>query len=182
MCPTPGRAIGSGGGSTSDWIAPSGGGIREFPETSGEHRLEMNTAEAESLLRSVGSPAPRLTTEVGRRGDAAYIRMSDESEPGRWADVSTPGDRWISLEVDGGFSLDHFEEGIEPDDLSALISRFVEISVTHLNATTSVSTLNGTLFPVLIVTTAGGSFELRRSLARNLRELLRFPNRRSGSA
>jgi hypothetical protein len=138
----------------------------------------MNTAEVESLFRSLPS-VPGFTTEIGRRRDAAYLRMADESEQGRWAVVATPGDRWVFIEVNGGFSLDRFDEDIEDDELRALIAQFVEIGVAYLNGTTSGGTLNGRAFPVLTVATDRGSFELRRSLARDLRELFRFPRRRS---
>lgn len=139
----------------------------------------MNTDDVESLFRSVSSATPRLKTEVGRRRGAAYLRISDETEPERWAVVWTPGDGWISIDVNGGFSLDHFDEDIEDDDLRAILSRYVEIGVAYLNAGERGSTLTGRAFPVLTVAMDGGSVELRRSLARDLRELFKFPHRRS---
>lgn len=97
----------------------------------------MKIDEVESFFRSARKAFPELATELGRKQTAGYLKLLDESDPGRWAVVWTPGDGWVSLDVDGGFSLDHYEEAIEDDDLRALVSLYIEIGAAYLNATSA---------------------------------------------
>lgn len=134
----------------------------------------MNIDDVESFLRSAREALPGIATEMGRKRTAAYLKLFDESEPGRWAVVWTPGDGWVSLDLDGGFSLDHYEEEIEDDDLKAVISGYIEVAVAYLNATSRENLPIGRRFPVLTVTTPDGTIELRRSLVQNLQEMFKF--------
>ncbi|WP_157373089.1 hypothetical protein [Agromyces sp. Root81] len=118
-----------------------------------------------------------MDTEVETEDGTASLRMSVASEPGRWALVGTPGDRWVFVQVNGGFTRLHFEEGIEDDDLKELLSQFVEIGVAYLKG--SAIGPSGRVFPVLSVATDDGTFKLRRSLAADLREMFRIRLRRS---
>lgn len=132
----------------------------------------MDIDGARALLESLKPDAPRYVSEVGVKGDAAYLHVVGQAYPERWGVVSSPGDRWFSVEIDGGFSLDHFEEETSDIDAAALLQAYVEIALAYLD--------NGakhdrkrSVFPVARVATGSGVVELRRSLAANLRHLMR---------
>ena len=93
----------------------------------------MRTAEAMAALTALPPGGTQASAELGTNGDAAYLRLESRETPGRWAVVSTPGDRWFSLEVDGGFCLDYFEEDTPDADAEALLARYVEYATQYLS-------------------------------------------------
>lgn len=71
---------------------------------------EMRTSEALAVLASMRPEVDNIEIELGQRGNTAYLQVSSRKDPTRWAAVWTPGDAWFSLDVDGDFSYNYFEE------------------------------------------------------------------------
>lgn len=125
-----------------------------------------------ALLGSVTPDASRYAAEVGIRDGAAYLHAVSLAHPTRWCVVSSPGDRWFSVEIDGGYSLDHFEEETSDIDAARLLHAYVDIALAYLDNGATLDRKRS-LFPVARVATGSGAVELRRSLAANLRHLMR---------
>lgn len=47
--------------------------------------------------------------------------------------VHSPGDRWVSLQVPGGFSAIYFEEGMTSEDLLMWFERYLDAAIAYLN-------------------------------------------------
>jgi hypothetical protein len=126
--------------------------------------LALRTPAALDLLTSIRPDSSDISSEIGQRGDAAYLRICTTGEPDRWAVVSSPGDRWFSLEVDGGFSLDHFEEDTPDGDADRRLREYVDAAVQYLR--TGAATRRTRIFgiPTLTISTEQGDVMLRKSL------------------
>jgi hypothetical protein len=92
----------------------------------------VDLPDAMELLDSLRPAAIGLSSEIGYRGGAAFLRMWQSSRPGRWAVIWTPGDRWFSLEVDGGYALDHFEEDTPDEGARQLLSKYVDVALAYV--------------------------------------------------
>jgi len=96
----------------------------------------VNVSEAESLLRELASSVVGADVEVGTRGKApnssAYIKLTSVSDLGDYAVVWTPGDRWFSLDVKGGFSLNEFGEDCEASEVRAILERFLRVATAYI--------------------------------------------------
>jgi hypothetical protein len=134
----------------------------------------MNTDAVEGLLASLRPQATDITCELGRRADAGYLRLFKPTEPERWAVVSSPGDRWLSLDVDGDFSLDHFAEGMTDDEMSRGLHRYVELALLYLRGEVRQERSGKLRLQVLKIETTEGEVVLRRSVAANLRGLIQL--------
>lgn len=131
-------------------------------------RLEVRTAEAEVVLSELVPEGYRSCATFGVEGDAAFLRLASQSHPGRWAVVSTPGDRWFSFEVDGGFCLDHFEEDTSDADVKIRLARYVEYAIQYIDGY-GVASKRGLLgLPELELLTEEGPVRLRRSISRTI--------------
>jgi hypothetical protein len=129
------------------------------------------------VLDSIRVEASDVVAEVSQRGDAAVLHLSTPGRPGRWAVVSTPGDRWFSLEVDGGYSLDHFEEETSDDDARRLLRLYTSIGLDYLRQAPTPARTSPLSTPTVVVTTGTGDVVLRRSLSKSLQSLLRLGRR-----
>jgi len=133
----------------------------------------VRVKETLEFLRGLGSDADGLVVESGERDDEAWLKLVDPARQGRWAVVSTPGDRWFSVETDTGHSLDRFEEDASPDQVRSTLSHFVEVARTYVESET-VPVASGWLgITVLSLATSQGEVSLRRSVSAEVRRLLR---------
>ena len=139
----------------------------------------MRTAEVLRIFDSIGlDVSDDCVIERGKRRDAAFLHLSVSDRPGRWAVVSSPGDRWFSLEVDGGFSLDHFEEDTPDADVVRILRNYATLGLQYLREFPD-ATSDGLLRASVIRISAGdGEAVLRRSVAGNLKSLIGFGRRR----
>ena len=134
--------------------------------------------EAISAFLEVSRPGTtEVSSEIGRRGDAAYLRMESTDEPERWAVVSSPGDRWFSLDVDGGFCLDHVEEDTPDSDAHRIMQEYIEVGLCYLREGATPVRSRRLRLPGLQISTAQGDVVLRRSLVANLKSLMRISRR-----
>lgn len=47
--------------------------------------------------------------------------------------IYSPGDRWVSLQIPGGFSTIYFEEGMTSEDRLMWFERYVDAAIAYLN-------------------------------------------------
>lgn len=80
--------------------------------------------EALEILHSLEPVDRALVCEAGTKRGRAYLRVSSDIEQ-RWAVVNTPGDRWFALDVNGGFSLEQFVEGLDGAETRELLEAYV---------------------------------------------------------
>lgn len=113
-----------------------------------------------------------LVMTQGMRHDAAFLKIDDPGS-GRYAVVWTPGNRWISLDFDGGFAWTRFDEEITPEELTQTLEDLFGVAVGYLTGTLSIgrrhSKLAGT---VLIVEDGPMELELTRSLSYRIRQAM----------
>jgi len=107
-------------------------------EPDGEEREDAGSMEvrmewALSTMRNLtGNHQVSIEQSVGTKGYVAMLEVHGTGDNRRHAVVSTPGDMWFSLDVDGGFSLDHFEEETSRQDVRQLIERYYEIAIAYV--------------------------------------------------
>jgi hypothetical protein len=134
----------------------------------------VKTEEALRVLERALPNWPEIESELGTRRDAAYLRVTNNAAPDRWAVVSSPGDRWFSLEIDGGFSLEYFEEDLPDEDVQRLLSRYASLAVVYLRDGATARRSRLFRVPSLVVRTGDGDVVLRRSVAAEVKRLLTF--------
>lgn len=94
----------------------------------------MNTQEALEVLTQLRDQvSPGLDTELGTRRDAAYLKVANKTDPHDFAVVWTPGDRWFSLDVAGGFSLIYIEEETPDDEVRERLESYLSIGLRYLS-------------------------------------------------
>jgi len=129
----------------------------------------------EGALEFLGARCPAFADfvcETGTRGDAAFLRATQPGVQARWAMLSTPGDRWFSLDVDGGFSVDHFEEDASDSDVCRLLDLYVEAALAYLRGDAEVLRKHVLAPRAVAVRTSAGRVVLRRSLTGFLKSLV----------
>jgi hypothetical protein len=93
----------------------------EALEAPGELEEMMNADDADNLLKSLTPPSAGFVVQVGVKNGAAFWKIASKADPGDYAVVWTPGDRWFALDVRGGFSFTHFEEEATEENVSLLL-------------------------------------------------------------
>jgi hypothetical protein len=135
---------------------------------------QVNTDDATVLLKSLVLPAEGLNSELGVRRDAAYLKFSLDADPSDFAVVWTPGDRWFSLDVAGGFSYDPFEEDTSDADVAQLLERLLDAAIGYIQGRRSTTLSRLLKIPAVIVETDNGPIELRLSLTAAVKRALRI--------
>lgn len=128
--------------------------------------LEMNVSEAEELLRELASSVVVARVEVGTRDrpphTSAYLKLTPLSGADDYAVVWTPGDRWFSLEVNGGYSLDVFGEDCEEPEVKEILERFLGIATAYIEGRWSRERSRFLHVVHVVVATDDGPVRLRR--------------------
>lgn len=132
----------------------------------------MDVRGALEFLSSIRPDAVDLSSEIGDRDRAAFLRVWQPSRPDRWAVVWTPGDRWFSVDVEGGYSLDHFEDDTPDEDVRELLSRYVDVALAYVRGDMMPERTGRFRVPVVKVPIDGGLVELRLSLLKGFRAAL----------
>lgn len=132
--------------------------------------LEMRIEEAESLLRELSSGMGDFLVSSDTRAAVARITSSD-SRGSRTAQVSTPGDRWFSVDIDGGFSTDHFEEETTPEDVRIILERCLRVALAYVSH--GAEPAGTRWFPARVVRVGDERVVLRRSVLDNVRSILK---------
>jgi hypothetical protein len=138
----------------------------------------MRTEGALALLTTLRPEDSDIATELGQRGDAAYLRITLPPNPDRFAVVNSPGDRWFSLDVDRGFSLNHFEEDTPDEDVARLFRRYIDVGLGYLRQDPIPIRTRLLRLQVITVSLDEGDVVLGRSLAYHLKGLTRLGKRR----
>ena len=132
----------------------------------------MELSIVEAVLRSLRPNSDEVDSEVGTRNGAAYLHLKQTARPDRSAVIWSPGDRWFALDVDGRFSLNHFEEVMADDDAQRLLEKYVIVGLTYILGD-SIPTSDGRFRPrVLRVSTEEGDIELTQGVGAALKEAI----------
>lgn len=122
----------------------------------------MKASDVEALLHSFVLPTEGLTSEVGIRDGKAYLKVSPDSDPSEYAVVWTPGDRWFSLDVAGGYSYDYFEEDTPDVDVVELLGKLAQAATAYIEGRRSTTLSRFFKIPTVRVETDSGPVELWR--------------------
>ncbi len=126
----------------------------------------MNVSEAEELLRELASSVVVARVEVGTRDQpphaSAYLKLTPLSGADDYAVVWTPGDRWFSLDVNGGYSLDVFGEDYEEQEVKEILERFLGIATAYIEGRWSRERSRFLHVVHVVVATDDGPVRLRR--------------------
>jgi hypothetical protein len=126
----------------------------------------------ETVLRSLQPDHDGVDADIGIRDGAAYLQMKKTGRPDRWAVIWSPGDRWFALDVDGGFSLNHFDEELPDDEVRSLLEKYVEIGLAYVLGVSVPTSAGRFKARVLRVTTEDGDFDLRLNVGAALKDAL----------
>ncbi|WP_191282720.1 hypothetical protein [Pseudolysinimonas yzui] len=119
-----------------------------------------------------------MDTELGTRRDAAYLKVANKADPPDFAVVWTPGDRWFSLDVAGGFSLVYIEEETPGDEVRERLDSYLSIGLRYLSGDRENVRSKLLRIPSVRVGSGGNAVTLRLSLVDEVRHL--FGRRREG--
>ena len=121
----------------------------------------VNSAEAASMLARI--LADDGVRAVWQKDNVAHVILESANDRRRFAVVSTPGDRWFEVAVNGEFGYIRFMEDVEPDEVERLLRTLVGIGKSYVEH-------GGTLVgarrfsPKLVVVSDGVDYELHRSV------------------
>jgi hypothetical protein len=88
--------------------------------------------------------------------------------------VSTPGDRWFSLEIDGGFSSDHLEEETPDSEVMERLGVYVDLASDYVEKGAQVLSSSGLgRHSVRLTRTSGDEIVLRRSFGAQFRAAIK---------
>lgn len=132
----------------------------------------MEVPRVEAALRALRPRQEGVNTDLGIRNGAGFLWMRRTTAPERWAVVWTPGGRWIALDVDGGFSLNHFDEEITDDELRRLLEQYVDIGLAYVVGDMAPSSPGLFRARVLRVKTGAGHFDLRQGIAAAVKDAI----------
>jgi hypothetical protein len=135
-------------------------------------------ADAVALLGLLRPEIEGVSADVGQRDDVAYLRIAKAGAPTTWAVVSSPGDRWFSLEVDGGLSFDYFEEGTPDEEARRLLERLVGCAVQYIRLEPGPTSPGRFGSPRIELAHPHGDVVLRLSLIGQLRRILGIKRQR----
>lgn len=133
--------------------------------------LELRTAEALAILQAARPQIAGVSSEVGTQADVAYLRLSKGDSPHRWGVVSSPGDRWFSLEVDGGFSNNFFQEDTPDDEARQILVRLVGFAVEYILHEPTPARRGRLGVYSIELSTSEGKLSLQKSLAGQLADV-----------
>lgn len=130
---------------------------------------EMNASQATAMLRQKRERYghDRMRVEIHQGVPGLLFKEVD----GRTASVATPGSGWVSLELNDGFSREHFEDEISDDDLSNVVDVFIRLGMHYLDHGGVIlpSVIRG--FERMAIELPGNEVVLSRSLGRSLKLL-----------
>jgi hypothetical protein len=128
----------------------------------------MNVVRSESLLAELGASITSLQVDVGTRGrrphDYAYLRLKSPLNPDDWAELSTPGDRWFTLEVAGGFADNDFSEFNDDQEVRRILDAYLHAAISYLEGRRTVGKSRLFRTPFVVVETDDGPLKLQLSV------------------
>ena len=123
----------------------------------------MNAARVKELLETLRPADSDITSKIGQRNDYPYLRLETRS-PARWAVVSSPGDRWVSLDLDKQFTTNYFDEGMPEEDAVKILSLYAAAATAYVHGDYGVRTSRLFRAPVVVIEVGDVKVEVRRSL------------------
>ena len=83
--------------------------------------------------------------------------------------VYSPGDRWVSLQVPGGFSVIYFEEGMTDEDLLMWFERYLDAAIAYLEGRYVLHRSRRLRIPQVVIETSTGPVRLSVGLKQLIR-------------
>jgi hypothetical protein len=136
--------------------------------------LPVETAKVEALLASYTSAPPHIESETGTRDGYAYRKFWRHDSKHNFAVVWSPGDRWFSLDIQGGYSNTHFEEGASDDQVLQRVEALMGLALSYLEGSFEVSRSRFLRLPRVNIAAGQHRMELTLSLSSALKYLLRL--------
>jgi hypothetical protein len=136
----------------------------------------MRVEEVQAYLRTRAPSDDNLSCGVGRRRDAGYLQIQNKDEPKRCAVVASPGSRWFAVEITGGFSLDHFDEDLNDEDVKIILDDLVSVAIAYARLGGRSTRVGRLRMAAMVVSAPEGDRVLRRSLITDAKSLI--PGRR----
>lgn len=132
----------------------------------------MTPASAGAILRRIQPPTPNIISEVRITDDMAGMHLSVQSNPERWCWVSTSGDNWIRLGVDGGYANLSFNDEASDGQVESALQDLVDLAVLYLTKPPKVTYFGRWRFPGIEVQGVRSSITLRRTVVEDWKNLL----------
>jgi hypothetical protein len=147
-------------------------GTTAIPRAESEQgEMAMKVGEVEELLANLRPVDPRITCEMGRRDDTAFLRLEVHA-PDRWAVVWTPGDRWFALDTDKRLSDNIFDEGISDDDANKILTLHVAAATAYVRGSYQTRISRIFRFPIFVIPVGDEEVVLRQSLRASVLHVL----------
>lgn len=138
---------------------------------------ELNIANAEALLRDLAASTIEAKAEVGQSGQAphnyAFLRLTSPSDADKYAVISTPGDGWFQLEVNGGFLTGTTSDLTTDAEVRELLEPYVAGAIAYLDGRWSTGKSRLLKVPFIILKTDDGPIKLRGSVGQTLKQALK---------
>lgn len=111
------------------------------------------------LSAAQAEPTDIESTVTTTKSGTAYLRLDDSS--GRWAIVESPGDEWFALDVDGGFSLNHFEYETSDDETEQILRTYIDLAVAYMSHEERRTATRWLRRPRIVISTGGTEYAHR---------------------
>lgn len=138
----------------------------------------MNVADTEALLAELSGPIYQARVEVGATGDSphdyAYLKLISMADPNDYATISSPGDRWFTLAVPGGFAHNEFSEFNDNAEVRRILERYVVAGSDYLEGLRERGTSRFLRTPYVMVTAGDRQLKLQLSIRDEIKYLASF--------
>jgi hypothetical protein len=133
----------------------------------------IKATEARLILDRVWKGHPTgYKGEVASKHDWVGLEISPVSSD-TTVTVYTPGDRWVTLEVPGRFSHNHFEEDMTEADLESWVRLYITAGLAFLEGQYSIQQSRVLRVPFIVIQTPTSKLRLDLSIGRTIRAALR---------
>lgn len=133
----------------------------------------MNAESASEILKSLSRNDEEHASTVEVADGLASMRLTSRSRPERWAVVSTPGDRWFGLRVDGDYALMRLEEDAPDETVLEALHAYVAIAGAYLHSGGHRVRVGPFRWPAIAVAIDERQVILRRTVFAEIRRKLR---------
>lgn len=124
----------------------------------------MNVHDAEAALASLDTSSSDADVEVGIGGRPphhyAYLKLTSRSDPKDFAIVSTPGDRWFTVEVAGNFAHNEFSEENDDAEVRRILQNYLSAGIAYLHGQRRFEKTRFLRVPYVVVETVAGPLKL----------------------
>ena len=135
----------------------------------------MNVADTEALLAELSGSIDQARVEVGTMGDSphdyAYLKLISIADPNDYATISSPGDRWFTLAVPGGFAHNEFSEFNDNAEVRRILEQYVVAGSNYLEGLREKGESRFLHTPYVTVTTGDRQLKLQLGIRDEIKHL-----------